>query len=134
MPLMAFEHLTVDKEIQFNQWLFDKLDNILSPQGFVVRANKPNKDNIFPNLCEYSTSKPDGVVYHRNSLQKTKITALTLHIESDSDESDVNVEDTDELALQLQQSMGLAIEVKVHKLNEAAINECFNNMFGAGSR
>ena len=35
--------------------------------------------------------------------------------------------------MQLQQSMGLAIEVKVHKLNEAAINECFNNMFGAGS-
>ena len=55
--------LTVDKEIQFNDWLFGKLDCLLSPQGFVVRPNKPIKE-IVPNVCEYSTLQPDCVVYH----------------------------------------------------------------------
>ena len=36
--------MKVDKEIQFNEWLFAKLDSLLSPQGFTVRRSKLNKD------------------------------------------------------------------------------------------
>ena len=43
------ECLEADKEIQFNEWL-QKLDNILCCQGFIIRANKQNKD-IIPNIC-----------------------------------------------------------------------------------
>ena len=42
------ELLKVDKEIQFNAWLFAKMDELLTPQGFVVCQNKASKD-IMPN-------------------------------------------------------------------------------------
>ena len=71
--------LTVDKEIQFNDWLFGKLDCLLTPQGFVVRPNKPNKE-ISPNVCEYSTSQPDCVVYHANSVLDNRVMAATIQI------------------------------------------------------
>ena len=92
--------MKVDKEIQFNEWLFAKLDCLLSPQGFTVCRNKLNKD-IMPNVSEYSQCQPDCVIYHNKSVQKTKISAVTVQTdtsESDSD-SDVNIEDLDDLVL-----------------------------------
>lgn len=86
--------LNVDKEVQFNQWLFNKLDDMLSPRGFVFCSNKPNKD-IYSNVSEYSMSQPDCVVYHINFVNKPEIVALTIQIDSDDNgsNSDVNVED-----------------------------------------
>ena len=127
--------LTVDKEIQFNDWLFVKLDCLLSPQGFVVRQNKPNKE-ILPNVCEYSTSQPDCVVYHTNSLLGNQVIASIIQIEGDnsseSEDSIVNIDDMDDFTLTT--SSGFAIEIKSDLVSEAAINECYYNMFGAGSR
>ena len=72
-------------------------------------------------------------MYHVNSVQKTQVVALTIQVESDdSSISDVIIADTDEIILK--QSMGCTVEVKVDPVNDAAINECFNNMFGSGSR
>ena len=72
-------------------------------------------------------------MYHVNSVQEGRITALTIQIESnESSDSDVNVEDVKKIALI--HSMGCTIEVKVEPVTAAAINECFFNMFGSGSR
>lgn len=106
---MKNECLEVDKEVQFNEWLFGSLNKMLASQGFVFRIKKQNKD-ILPNICEYSTSQPGCVVYHANSVTKDKIVALAVQIDSDeSSNSNVNIEDIE--GIKLTQSTGCAVEV-----------------------
>ena len=84
-----------------------------------------------PNVSEYSQCQPDCVIYHNKSVQKTKILAVTVQTdisESDSD-SNVNIED-----LVLTNSMGCTVEVKSGSVSNAAINECYFNIFGCASR
>ena len=93
--------LTVDKEVQFNNWLFTRLDALLSPKGFIVRENKVNKD-IIPNVCEYSTSQPDCVVYHMNSVLRSRVSAVTVQVEDNRSESEdfcVNVAEAHDFML-----------------------------------
>ena len=72
---------------------------------------KQSKD-ILPNGCEYSSSQPDCVIYHINSVQKQKVAAVTIQTDSSESDSnsDVNVEDVD--GVKLAKSMGCTIEVK----------------------
>lgn len=94
--------IRVDKELQFNSWLFDGMKTDLEPRGFTVAANQL-KRTIVPSVCEYSNSISDCVIYHPNTLFKAtdiKEVAIVIHdntSESDSSDSDVNIEDLDEL-------------------------------------
>ena len=54
---------TLDKEIQCNKWLFDKIQEQIHQIGFMVEPSASNKE-IIPNVCEFSTSSPDCVIYH----------------------------------------------------------------------
>lgn len=87
-----------------------------------------------PNVCEYSNSTSDCVIYHPITVQKTNIDALAIVIHNDSSESDsdVNIDDLDEL-VKITVS-GSTFEMKIDKINQAAINECINDMFGTGTR
>lgn len=125
--------LTLDKEIQYNSWVFQLIDRELHPQGFVVEPEKINK-TIPAKCCEFSTSKPDCVIYHPNSLFVNKnllAFVITIH-DTDSEDSDVNIDDIDEIPRV--DVNGCAVEMKSTSVNEAAINECAYNMFGAGTR
>ena len=61
----------VDKELQFNSWLFDGMKTDLKPRGFNVAANQLNR-TIVPSVCEYSNSISDCVIYHPNTLFKAR--------------------------------------------------------------
>ena len=101
----------------------------------MVQPNKPNKE-IIPDVCKYSTSQPDCVVYHVNSVLGKRAMAATIQIEGDSssesDDSIVNIEDVD--GFTLTKSIGCGVEVKSDLVSEAAVNKCYYNMFAAGSR
>ena len=44
----------------------DFLEKRLTPYRYTVQSDKPNK-TIKPNVCEYSTSKSDCLIWHSNS-------------------------------------------------------------------
>lgn len=104
----------VDKEIQFNTWLFDHLAKKLQPLGFTVDPNKMNK-SIKPNVNEYSCSKPDCIIWHPNGCRSIAVS--------------VTVDEFDEV--ESYEVSGEVIEMKSSQsLDEAAITECYCNMFG----
>ena len=124
----------VDKELQFNSWLFDGMKTDLKPRGFHVEANRLNRA-IVPSVCEYSNSICDCVIYHPNTLFKTNIDALAIVIHDDSSErnssdSDMNIEDLDELDKITVH--GSTFKMKSDTVSQAAINESINDMFGTG--
>ena len=69
----------VDKEIQFNSWVFKQINAELEGQGFVVDDDKINK-LIVPNVCEFSTSKPDCVIYHPTSLCEKRLSGFAISV------------------------------------------------------
>jgi len=124
--------LEVDKEVQFNKWLFKMISQELQPHGFKVEDNRLNK-SIIPNCCEFSNSRADAIIYHPSSLVKSNVNGLTIVIHSDSSsDSDVDVEDID--GIEKVATNGCTFEMKSESVSEAAINECVYNMFGASSR
>lgn len=79
--------MTVTKEIQFNEWLFDHLRTILQGDGFIIESEKPSK-GIVANVNEYSTSKPDCLIYHSSvfsSAPVTVVSALNVHVMGEED-------------------------------------------------
>ena len=58
--------LILDEGIQFNSWLFGKDIPIWI---FIVEPNQQNKNTI-PNLCEFSGSFSDCVIFHAKSFYK----------------------------------------------------------------
>ena len=44
--------LNVDREIQFNKWLFKRIDEDLKGYGFVTEDDQLNK-SVIPDVCEY---------------------------------------------------------------------------------
>ena len=75
-----------------------------------------NKD-IIPNVNEYSTSKPDCLIYHEGSICRQHISALNVQVMDMSriDSLEANLPEDDSLC-----SFGL--------------NKCFCNMFGSGTK
>ena len=53
--LIRQQEMKISKEIQFTDWLFHKLQDILVPLGFVVEPECENKC-VLPIVSEYSTS------------------------------------------------------------------------------
>lgn len=47
--------LNMDKELQFNSWLFESMKKELIPHSFQVELNQLNR-SIVPDVCEYSNS------------------------------------------------------------------------------
>ena len=139
VPQSPVDVLQVTKEDQFNNWLFKRMKHLLVPNGFNIEPEEINKD--IATCCEYSSSKPDCVVYHAQSLfVHNNVSALTITIDSDSDSDAVNSDDTDVVnindleTMKLGETNGCAFEIKSKRVNDAAINECIYNMFSAGSR
>ena len=126
--------LNIDKELQFNSWLFEGIKKELVPHGFQVEPSQLNKA-IVPNVCEYSNNISNCVIYHPNTLHKTNIDALAIviHVDSSESDSDVNIDDVDDELVKIIVS-GSTFEMKIDKINQAAINECINDMFGTGTR
>ena len=50
-------------------------------------------------MREYSSSLPDCVIYHANSVQQQKVTPMTIQTDSSESDSDVNIEDLDGVKL-----------------------------------
>lgn len=124
---------TIDKEPQYNSWVFSDIQSTLIRSRFGVEAEYPNKD-IIPAVNEYSTSYTDCVIFHGNTTSTT-LNLLNLHVE---DDSNVEIEEPD---LELTNAPQLthhvfanAYEVKTHSIDNSAIAECFGNMFGVGTR
>lgn len=123
--------LSLDKEDQFNSWVFKRMENILSVKGFSVETEVPNND-IYASCCEFSSSKPDCLIYYGKSVFKSNtVLGMTIAIDSDSN-SDVNIDDIDDM--NVGSANGCAFEMKRENINAAAINECMYNMFGAGTK
>ena len=102
----------VDKEIQFNSWIFKQVNAELEGQGFIIDEDKINKV-IVPNVCEFSSSKPDCVIYHPTSLcTNNTLVGFAISVSEDEEEpSDVERVIT----------KGCSFEVKKKELNNAAI-------------
>ena len=58
---------TLDKETQFNSWLFQKIGEQLNHSGFMVETNVSNKE-IHADVCEFWTSTPECVIYHEKGI------------------------------------------------------------------
>jgi len=71
--------MVLNKEVQFDDWLFRHLHKLLVHHGFIVESEKINKD-IIPNVSEYSTSKPDCLIYHGPSFCRREISAANVHV------------------------------------------------------
>ena len=135
--VVTMDSLLLDKEIQFNSWLFHMIDKELQPHGFTVEPSRVNKQ-IHPNCCEFSTSISDCVIFHPNTLFTSVSTAaLTIIIHDDSAVEDTRVTDmniNDVCEGGKVEINACAFEMKVERANEAAINECSYNMFGTAAR
>ena len=59
--------MVLNKEVQFKDWIFNYIHPVLVKKGFTVETDIVNKD-IIPNVNEYSTSKPDCLIYHEGSI------------------------------------------------------------------
>ena len=81
-----------------------------------MTANKVNK-GIKPYINEFGSSKSDCFIWHRNSCRCVQI--LT------TDEFDHHED---------YEIYGNAIEIKSEDVDEGAITECFNNMFGCATK
>ena len=126
-----------NKEIQFNDWLFDYLNGVLSPQQFIVEANKENK-SIFPDVCEYSSSAADCFIYHPRSVLESRIGGINVLITNSDEEDEENLELDIKEPLDFCETLyhitATTVEIKSNTVNEAAINECFYNMGGKASK
>ena len=165
MEAINGDHMVLNKEVEFNDWLFTHLHKLLVNHGFIVESEKVNKD-VIPNVNEYSTSKPDCLIYHTSSVSEN-VSGMNVHIVDDTVPDRVSFEDFDvqqiecdseSMSLTLStpisqqfssscesidvedpielgtSASGCAIEVKSFVVNNASLNECYYNMFGAGTR
>ena len=126
-----------NKEIQFNDWLFSYLHDVLSPHQFIIEANKENK-SIFPDVNEYSPSSADCFIYHPTSVLDSRIGGINVLITSSDEEDEENLELDIKEPLDFCETLyhitATTVEIKSSTVNEAAINECFYNMGGKGSK
>ena len=126
------QEVKVNREIQFTTWLFDTLHKMLIPHGFIVEPESENKC-IIPTLCEYSTSVSDCLIYHHKSYCKSIVSGVSFMLE-DCPGDEYFDDPRDLFGTDVHQISGQVFEVKVKQLNQAAINQCFYNMFGRGTR
>ena len=112
---------SIDKEIQFNAWMGKFLSEQLTPKGFTVQSNTMNK-NVKPNVCEYSGSKADNLIWHPNSFHLTSVEALAVRIIEEFENCE------------LFEVSGEVIEMKSDAIDEKSINECFYTMFGCATK
>ena len=78
----------INREPQYNTWVFSDIKSMLIRDGFAVEPEYPNKE-IVPAVNEYSTSCTDCVIFHPSTASAT-INILNLHI--DDENSDVEIE------------------------------------------
>jgi len=139
--LLSFNQgsMALNKEVQFNDWFFNYIHPSLVKKGFIVEPDVENKD-IIPNINEYSTSKPDCLIYHETSVCQEHISAVNVQVMDastiDSQETtdnscssvrSVNVKDLDEMTIA--SSLGCTLEIKSKLVDNAALNECFCNVW-----
>jgi len=108
--------MVLNKEVQFNDWIFNYIHPVLVKTGFTVEADIVNKD-IIPNVNEYSTSKPDCLIYHEGSICRQRISALNVQV--------MDMSRIDSLEANLQED---------ESIDYADLNQCFCNMFGSGTK
>ena len=129
--VIAMDIVKVDKEVQFNSWVFKQVEVQLRRHGFVVEEDKINK-RIIPSVCEFSTSKPDCLIYHPNTLfiNNTLIGfSVTIYEQAEQSESEDEIIDVQRII-----TSGCSIEVKSESPDNAAINECVYDMFGGATK
>lgn len=126
--------MKISKEVQFTAWLFEKLHDVLLPYGFVVESECKNKC-ILPNVCEYSTSISDCLIYHNKTHSQSIVSGASLMLEDCSISDDVRrLDDSrDFIRNDVFQLHGQVCEVKVKHLNQAALNQCCYNIFGSAT-
>ena len=79
----------INREPQYNTWVFSDIQAILIKDGFAVQPEYPNKE-IVPAVNEYSTSCTDCVIFHPSTTSAT-VNLLNLHTD-DENSSDVEIE------------------------------------------
>ena len=84
-----------------------------------MAANKVNKE-IKPYINEFGSSKSDCFIWHRNSYRCARCVQILTTDEFDDHES--------------YEIYGKVIEIKSESVDEGAITECFNNMFGCATK
>ena len=136
---LQHHQMKIGREIQFTTWLFQQLHKILTPLGFTVEPEKENKCTI-PNICEFSRSITDCVIYHEKSFCQDSMNGLSVILDTLNDDGfagedyEVLDDSNDLFGIDVHKVCGQAFEVKVKELNEAAITQCFYNMHGSGTR
>ena len=126
---IAMDIVKVDKEVQFNSWVFKQMEMQLRRYGFIVEEDKINKQ-IIPSVCEFSTSKPDCIIYHPNTVfVNNTLVGFSVTVYEQAEQSEDELTDIKRII-----TTGCLIEVKSESPDNAAINECVYDMFGGATK
>lgn len=121
--------ININREVQFNVWLFQYLNIGLRKHGFVVHQETLNKVADMPNVNEYSTSVSDCLLYHESKVFQEHTSGIVLTSDSEDDDDHPL-----EVGNSVSEAHGNTFEVKYPIISESNINECFFNMFGGGTK